>query len=74
MARFVLLFVGDGKKPAEDVRRIKALPGITVIDAKNANMVLVEGPIDVKNKVNRMPNWVASEQTFIPSPQPHPHF
>lgn len=74
MARFVLLFVGDGKKPAEDVKRIKALPGITVIDATNANMVLVDGPIDVKKKVNRMPNWVASEQTLIPSPQPHPHF
>lgn len=74
MPRFVLLFVGDGKKPAEDVKRIKALQGIKVIDAENANMMVVEGSIDVKKAVNRMPNWVASEQTFIPSPQPHPYF
>jgi hypothetical protein len=68
------MFVGNGKKPAEDVKRIKALPGVTVIDETDANLVLVEAPAAVKNKVNRMENWVASEQTFIPSPQQRPNF
>ncbi|SAL08998.1 hypothetical protein AWB71_00002 [Caballeronia peredens] len=27
MKRFVLLFIGDGEKPAGDVKRIMALPG-----------------------------------------------
>ncbi|EKS70223.1 MULTISPECIES: hypothetical protein [unclassified Caballeronia] len=74
MKRFVLLFIGDGEKPAGDVKRIMALPDIKVIDAGNASMMVVEGPVDVQRKVNRMANWIASEQTVIPSPQPHRYF
>jgi len=74
MTRFVLLYVGKGKKPTADVQAIKAIKGITVIDESDGNAMIVEGKANVKKSVNAMPNWVADKVTFIPAPKTGPFF
>jgi hypothetical protein len=74
MARYVLMFTGSGKKPKEDMARIKATPGVTIIDSRDAHVVIVEGSSAVKRAVNKMDNWIASEQTFFAVPEPRPNF
>jgi hypothetical protein len=72
MTRYALLYTGDGKKPAADVKAIRALPGITIISEKDSRLMVVEGPKSIKTAVNRMPNWAADqEHTFtidLPGP------
>jgi hypothetical protein len=74
MTKYVLLYIG-AKVPPEDLKSIKALPGIVVTKAirmKSAYMMHVEGSVAVKREVNKMSGWVASEQTTYEVPDPQP--
>ena len=71
MTRYVLMFFGPGTKPAEDVATIQAIPGLTIIDASSPNVVVVESRRPtIKKRVSKLPNWMASEETVLPGPQP----
>lgn len=70
MSRYVLVFCGRGSKPLTDMAQIQAVPGVRIIDATSPNVVVVEGHATVKKVVNRMSNWMASEETVIPAPKP----
>jgi hypothetical protein len=73
MTKYVLLYTG-AKAPAADIKAIKALPGIVVTTAirmKSAYMMRVEGSLAVKRAVNKMTDWVASEETTYEVPDPH---
>lgn len=70
MSRYVLVFSGPGSKPEDDLAVIEALPGLRIIDATSPNVVVVEARPTVKKVVNRMRNWMASEETVLPSPSP----
>ena len=74
MARLVLMFYGKGTKPAADMARIRAIPGVKIIDARDPHVVLVEGQAAVKREVKRMENWMVSEETSYEVPSPRPHF
>jgi hypothetical protein len=69
--RYVLVFCGLGGWPQRDLAHIQALPGVRVIDATNPNVVVVEGRPTVKRYVNRMRNWMASEETVLPMSTNH---
>lgn len=73
MSRYVLMFCGPGSRPARDLATIKAFPSVRIIDATSSNVVVVEGRASVKSAVNKMANWIASEETVLPDPRPGPH-
>lgn len=70
MTRYVLMFHGTGSKPAADLATIKAVPGLRIIDATSPNVVIVESRPTVKKAVKKLANWMASEETTLPGPQP----
>ena len=74
MARYVLMFTGDGKRPSKDVARIEALPGVKIIDKSTSNIVIVEATAAVKKAVASMPDWVAGKETHIDVPKTGPFF
>ena len=44
MGRYILIYKGEGAKPASDMKLIRDLPQTTVIDDSPSQMVLVEAP------------------------------
>lgn len=60
--RIVLLYMGEGKKPAADVKQIRELPGVTVVSDKDANVMIIEGPRGTLTAARKIPNWVASAE------------
>jgi len=72
MARFIIRFRGTGSIPADDIERIRALPGTDVIDS-TPRMLLVEAPDEeVKALVESMPEWVLSPEQTVLVPDPRP--
>lgn len=72
MPRLVLLYTGAGGMPAQDVAAIRAMPGVRVdkvLDFKDAGMMYMEGSASIKSAVNRMVNWVASEEQLYDVPE-----
>lgn len=70
--RFILRFTGTGSIPSADIERIRALPGIDVIDS-TSRMLLVEAPEDeVMSLVQSMPEWVLSPEQTVDRPDPRP--
>jgi hypothetical protein len=71
--KFILRFRGKGPVPPEDVKRIRALPHITILD-DSSRMLLVEGPeAELKALVAQMPDWIMSEERMITLPDPRPN-
>ena len=72
MERFILRFCGEGEKPAEDVQRIRSLPGARVLD-DSPRMILIEAPHAKINEVMKsLPKWSLSKEDYIPVPDPRP--
>lgn len=68
MERFILRFEGNGEKPAQDLERIRALPGVKIVD-DSSRMVLVEAPsAGVTELVQALPHWSLSPEHFVPVP------
>ena len=72
MERFILRFKGAGEKPAQDVQRIRSLPGTTVVDDSD-RMILIEGPATkIEELVKELPQWSLSKEHFVQLPDPRP--
>ena len=73
MDRFILRYTGKGAKAKEDVNRIKALPGLKVVDDSSPRMMLVEAPENfLRALVDGMPQWILTPERLVPLPDPHP--
>jgi hypothetical protein len=73
MDRFILRFCGSGRKPPDDVARIRSLPNTTVIDDSTSRMVLVEGrEAELKAALRSLSDWVMSKEEMVPLPNPRP--
>jgi hypothetical protein len=67
--RFILRFRGTGPAQPEDLERIKAVSGVTVIDESSPHMILVEAPHGALDSVVAgMPGWLVAKQGEIPLP------
>jgi hypothetical protein len=71
MSRFILRFRGVGKKPSEQVQRIKNISSVRIID-ETSRMVLVDVPeSELQNLQEILPEWnVAAERTDYSIPEP----
>jgi hypothetical protein len=63
--QYALLYVGEGKRSAADVKYIRELPGVRVINDKEPRMMIIEGPRGTLTAVRKLPDWVASEQQAV---------
>jgi len=71
MRRYILRFVGQGPKPVDDVERLRAVPGLSVLDDPPGRMLLVEAPEErLRPVVKSLPQWVMAEETMVPLPDP----
>ncbi len=67
-ARFVLRYVGEGASPTEDLARIRATPGVVVLDASE-RMLLAEGPqLVVQRLLQSLAAWEATPERVVPLP------
>jgi hypothetical protein len=65
--RFILRFRGD-EKPNDQIDRIRALPGIKLLDV-SPRMLLVEGRGDLlRDLIKSMPDWVLTPQATVSLP------
>lgn len=72
MNRYILRFRGAGRKPAEDVERVRALPHTTVLD-DSSRMLLVEAPAEeLETALRDLPDWSMSEEQILTLPDPRP--
>jgi hypothetical protein len=66
--RFVLRYRGSGARPAGDVERVAALPGVELLD-ETPRMLLVAGPEEaLRDAVAAMPGWVMAPDAAVPFP------
>ena len=69
MERAILRFTGPGAAPPADVARIRAMPGVNVIDASAPRMVLVDMVAEARvNLASLMPGWLVVSEQVVPLP------
>jgi hypothetical protein len=74
MGRYIVRYVGEGLRPSADVQRIRAAPGLKVLD-DSSRMLLVEGsPKSLKGLMGSLPGWtwVPERSIRLPDPRPKP--
>jgi len=72
MGRYILRYTGSGRRPAADLRRIRATPKLTVLD-EAARMLLVEARAQpLRQVVSSLPGWVCSPERSIRLPDNRP--
>lgn len=74
MGRYIVRYVGEGRRPSADVQRILTAPGLTVLD-QTPRMLLVEGGArGLKSLLGSMSGWTCTpERAFrLPDPRPRP--
>ena len=65
-------YVGEGLRPAADVQRIRAAPGLTVLD-DSSHMMLVEASAKrLKGLLDSLPDWTWTPERSIRLPDPRP--
>ncbi|GAA7768976.1 hypothetical protein HpMS107_50070 [Helicobacter pylori] len=65
MSRVVLVFSGPGEIPECDLQAIRRHAGVTVIDHRRSNALLLEvegSASEFLADVGKMQNWIGSEQ------------
>ena len=68
MARFILRYRCRGRRPAADVDRVVALPGVEIVD-DSPRMLLVDGPEEgLRAVLADLAGWVMSAETAVPLP------
>jgi hypothetical protein len=72
MGRYILRFTGQGAPPAEDLKRIRSLQGVTVVDEPSPHMLLVEATAEALRPLNELPSWVVTPERLLPMPDPRP--
>lgn len=73
MPRFILRFTGDGAIPADDLKRLHALPNCRVVD-QSSRMLLVEAEEKLlRDLVEAGRDWrLTPETTNVRVPDPRP--
>ncbi len=72
MARYIVRYVGEGLRPSADLQRIRAAPGLTVLD-DSARMLLVEGsPKNLEELMGSLPGWTWTPERSLRLPDPRP--
>ena len=73
MSRFILRFQGKGQKRRKDVKRIRSMPNLTLIDDSSTRMLLVNAPeAELKSLVDSLPDWIMSPEQIVQLPDPRP--
>ncbi|HZX83910.1 MAG TPA: hypothetical protein VFF19_10120 [Reyranella sp.] len=68
MPRFIMRYKGAGAKPADDVRRIRRVPSVDVVD-ETPRMVLVESDAATATHLaQEFGEWSVAPDTRIPLP------
>jgi len=72
MGTYILRYTGSGRRPAADVRRIRATPKLAVLDDA-PRMLLVEASAQrVKALAASLRGWVCNPERTIRLPDPRP--
>jgi hypothetical protein len=72
VARYIVRWIGEGLRPAADLQRIRAAPGLTVLDDA-ARMLLVEAnPRLLKQLLGSLPGWACTPERSLRLPDPRP--
>lgn len=70
MPRYVLAYFGSGNRPQKDVDKIQQMDGLVFVSVNTENVLVVDAPPQVKQSVNKMRDWMASEEVAQPAPGP----
>ncbi len=73
MGRFILRYEGAGPMPSGDAERLRALPGVRLVN-QSSRMILVEAPAkdSLQSAVDALGNWSISTEHSVPLPPTHP--
>lgn len=66
--RLILRYRGPGSTPADEIERIRSLPGTEILDS-TGRMLLVESSDDeLYSLLDELPDWVMSRERSIEIP------
>ena len=65
-------YVGEGLRPAADVQRIRAAPGLTVLDDSSRMMLVEASQKNLKDLMGSLPGWTWTPERTIRLPDPRP--
>ncbi len=73
MSHYILRYIQAGAKPAGDVDKIKALPGLKMLDESSPRMLLVDAPSGaLTSLLKTLPDWTVSPEQVYQLPDPRP--
>jgi hypothetical protein len=72
MAKYILRFTGSGEKPAADVKSIRKRAGVTILDEAPRMLLVQCAKPRAKQLVDKLENWVMSEERSVELPNPRP--
>lgn len=66
MSQFLLYYTGKGLKPAEDVAKVRAIPGVVVInDSLPRGVVLEVSSSLAQQRLRKIPAWKLQESQDV---------
>lgn len=72
MGRYILRYTGTGRRPAADLRRIRTLPRLTVLE-ESPRMLLVEAAAEqIRKAITALPGWICSAERTVRLPDTRP--
>jgi hypothetical protein len=72
MGRYIVRYVGEGLRPSADVQRIRAAPGLKVLDDGTQMMLVEASPKSLKNLIGSLPGWIWTPERSIRLPDHRP--
>jgi len=72
MERFILRFTGAGDPPAEDVRKIRGLPGLRIVDTSHRMLLVASPEPPLEKLLLRLSGWALSKEHLVKRPDPRP--
>jgi hypothetical protein len=72
VGRYIVRYVGEGLRPAADVRRIREAPGLTVLDDSSRMMLVQASAKRLRELMDSLPGWTWTPERSIRLPDPRP--
>ena len=70
---YILRFTGSGAKPADQVQRVKKMPGVVVLD-ESPRMLLIESSDTALAELSKsLPDWNVTPESYVPLPDTRKH-